>query len=97
MKSTSLHPALLRSALAEPGIIISFANRFFSFRYAARLLVLCVDRKGYFGIGCHPDGGYIQLYLSRQAELLPVEKSGAWCEQYSDKTAFIFSRCEPFP
>jgi hypothetical protein len=38
----------------------------------------------------------LMLSLASQASLVQaVEDSGQWCEQYRDKTAVIFSRCEP--
>ena len=38
----------------------------------------------------------LMLSLASQASLVQaVEESGQWCEQYRDKTAVIFSRCEP--
>jgi len=38
------------------------------------------------------------LSIETQAELIEnVESSDEWCEQYRDKTAVIFSRCEPLP
>ena len=40
----------------------------------------------------------LMLSLSAQASLVQaVEESGEWCEGYRDKTAVIFSRCEPLP
>jgi hypothetical protein len=40
----------------------------------------------------------LMLSLASQASLVQaVEESGQWCEQYRDKTAVIFSRCEPIP
>jgi|SRR5215216_2346997 len=40
----------------------------------------------------------LMLSLRSQETLLDaVEDSGQWCEQYHDKTAVIFSRCEPIP
>ena len=38
------------------------------------------------------------LMLSRSSQsvlIKRVEESGDWCEQYRDKYAVIFSRCEP--
>jgi hypothetical protein len=36
------------------------------------------------------------LSLARQPRLIEnVEASNAWCEQYRDKYAIIYSRCEP--
>lgn len=38
----------------------------------------------------------LMLSLSSQASLVQaVEESNAWCEQYRDQTAVIFSRCQP--
>jgi hypothetical protein len=38
----------------------------------------------------------LMLSLGSQASLVQaVEESNAWCEQYRDRTAVIFSRCEP--
>ena len=38
----------------------------------------------------------LMLSLTSQASLVQVvEESTEWCEQYRDKTAIIFSRCEP--
>jgi hypothetical protein len=40
----------------------------------------------------------LMLSLHTQTNLVEaVEDSGLWCEQYRDKTAVIFSRCEPIP
>jgi hypothetical protein len=40
----------------------------------------------------------LMLSLSTQKNLVQaVGDSKAWCEQYRDKTAVIFSRCEPIP
>jgi len=40
----------------------------------------------------------LMLSLSSQKVLVQaVEDSDQWCEQYRDKTAVIFSRCEPIP
>ena len=40
----------------------------------------------------------LMLSLNTQPALVEaVEKSHAWCEQYRDKTAVIFSRCNPIP
>ena len=35
--------------------------------------------------------------VSQPSLIEAVEESGHWCEQYRDKTAVIFSRCEPIP
>jgi hypothetical protein len=38
----------------------------------------------------------LMLSLVSQPSLVQaVEESNEWCEQYRDKTAVIFSRCEP--
>jgi hypothetical protein len=39
------------------------------------------------------------LFLARTQPALvkAVQNSNEWCEQYHDKVAFIFSRCEPLP
>ena len=38
----------------------------------------------------------LMLSLASQKSLVQaVEESGQWCEQYRDKTAVIFSRCQP--
>jgi hypothetical protein len=38
----------------------------------------------------------LMLSLTSQQSLVQaVEESGRWCEQYRDKTAVVFSRCEP--
>ncbi len=38
------------------------------------------------------------LSITTQPKLVEeVEFSDQWCEQYRDKTAVIFSRCEPIP
>jgi hypothetical protein len=38
------------------------------------------------------------LSLHTQKQLVQaVETSGQWCEEYRDRTAVIFSRCEPIP
>jgi hypothetical protein len=40
----------------------------------------------------------LMLSFASQASLVrAVEESGQWCEQHRDKTAVIFSRCEPIP
>lgn len=40
----------------------------------------------------------LMLSLTSQPSLVQaVEESDEWCEQYQDKTAAIFSRCEPIP
>jgi hypothetical protein len=40
----------------------------------------------------------LMLSLTSQQSLIQaVEESSRWCEQYRDKTAVIFSRCEPIP
>ena len=40
----------------------------------------------------------MMLSLTGQPSLIEaVEESEQWCEQYRDKTAVIFSRCEPIP
>ncbi len=40
----------------------------------------------------------LMLSLHTQKILVQVvEDSSAWCEQYRDETAVIFSRCEPIP
>jgi hypothetical protein len=40
----------------------------------------------------------LMLSQASQPSLIEaVEESGQWCEQYRDKTAVIFSRCEPIP
>jgi hypothetical protein len=36
-------------------------------------------------------------HASQPSLIEAVEESGQWCEQYRDKTAVIFSRCEPIP
>lgn len=40
----------------------------------------------------------LMLSLGSQPDLIQaVEESGQWCEEYRDRTAVIFSRCEPIP
>jgi hypothetical protein len=36
-------------------------------------------------------------FASQQSLVQAVEESGQWCEQYRDKAAVIFLRCEPIP
>jgi hypothetical protein len=44
------------------------------------------------------DGVNLLVLASTQPALVKaVQNSSDWCEQYQDKVAFIFSRCEPLP
>jgi hypothetical protein len=45
------------------------------------------------------DEGVNLLFLAstQPALVKAVQNSNEWCEQYHDKVALIFSRCEPLP
>ena len=54
-------------------------------------------RPGWDGLLERDKVNLLMLSLGSQYLIKAVEESGQWCEEYRDRTAVIFSRCEPIP